>query len=61
MSEQTFLMQSQELNSNQHPELDEDFSPEKYQVREVGSAALAKLYERIVSSPHLKLFPPMET
>lgn len=54
-------MQSQELNSNQHPELDEDFSPEKYQVREVGSAALAKLYERIVSSPHLKLFPPMET
>ena len=36
-----------------------DFELSDYQKRDVGEADLQKLYERIATSPHLKMFPAM--
>ena len=53
MSDQILPAQSAETFNPSNFELSD------YQKRDVGEADLQKLYERIATSPHLKMFPAM--
>ena len=53
MSDKILQTQSAETSNPSNFELSD------YQKRDVGPADLQKLYERIATSPHLKMFPAM--